>query len=97
MAKSIITKIDNYCFLCGRPASEVHHIFGAANRPLSERYGLTVPLCHWCHNEPPNGVHHNRENDLLLKRIGQTRFEQVYPDLDFLELFGKNYKEEDEA
>ena len=92
MAKSIITKIDNYCFLCGRRASEVHHIFGGPNRALSEKYGLTVPLCHWCHNEPPNGAHHCKETADLLHKIGQTRFEQEYPELDFLELFGKNYK-----
>ena len=37
------------CFLCGRNGRgdrlERHHIFGAANRKLSEKYGLTVWLC----------------------------------------------------
>lgn len=92
MSKSIITQLDGYCFLCGRRATETHHIFGGANRSLSEKYGLTVPLCHWCHNEPPNGAHHNKETADMLHKIGQTRFEQVHPELDFLEIFGRNYK-----
>lgn len=94
MAKSIITQIDDYCYICGRRATETHHVFGGASRGLSEKYGLKIRLCHWCHNEPPNGVHHNRENDLMLKKLAQTRFEQVYPELDFREIFGKNYKED---
>ena len=92
MAKSIITQISEFCFLCGRRATEVHHIYGGANRGLSEKYGLTVPLCHACHNEPPHGAHHNKETADMLKAIGQVRFEQEYPNLDFREIFGKNYR-----
>lgn len=92
MAKSIMTALMGYCFICGNAASEVHHIFhGTANRKLSEKYGLTVPLCHRCHNEPPDGVHFNRENDLALKRAGESMFRLKYPDLDFVEVFGKSY------
>lgn len=89
--KSIITDKDT-CYLCGRRATETHHIFGASNRKFSEKYGLKVPLCHWCHNEPPFGVHHNRENDLVLKRVGQTLFTKYYPSENFVEIFGRNYK-----
>lgn len=91
MAKSIITPHGEYCFICGRRATEKHHIFGGPNRRLSEKYGLTVPLCHWCHNEPPNGVHFNREADLELKKLGQARFQSTYRDLDFLAIFGRRY------
>ena len=61
------------CFLCGRSDwIEAHHIFnGTANRKKSEKYGLTVHLCHWCHNEPPHGVHYNQKMDTRLKQIGQ--------------------------
>lgn len=46
------------CDLCGKYGYlELHHIFGGANRSLSEKYGLVVNLCHECHNEPPEGVH----------------------------------------
>lgn len=64
------------CFLCGRYAyTETHHIFGAANRRLSEEDGLVVNLCHACHNTPPNGVHFNKANMTMLRVMGQQRYE----------------------
>lgn len=94
--KSIITN-KKTCFMCGSHRDiEIHHIFGGyANRKLSDRYGLVVPLCHYCHNEPPNGVHHNIENDLKLKQLGQVAFNCEYPELNFVEIFGRNYLDED--
>jgi hypothetical protein len=38
------------------------------------------------------GVHHgNKELDMKLKRMAQRRFEEVYPELSFLAVFGRNY------
>lgn len=40
------------CWLCGRNGTaeplDKHHIFGGAYRKKSEKYGLTVYLCHEC-------------------------------------------------
>ena len=92
MSKSILQEDNEICFLCGRwGASEWHHIFGGANRKLSEQYGLKVRLDHNCHNEPPNGVHYNKKNMDALRKIGQQAFEKTYPDLDFRKIFGVNY------
>ena len=89
---SIITNDFESCFLCGSHNwIEVHHIFGGANRTKSTKYGLVVPLCHYCHNEPPNGVHFNKERRTYLNKLGQEAFEKHNPDLDFLRIFGKNY------
>lgn len=92
MSKSIIQLDETRCFLCGKclPLEE-HHIFGAYNRPKSEFYGLKVKLCHSCHNEPPNGVHHNKQAMQNLHEMGQRAFEAHYPEEDFSEIFGKNY------
>ena len=82
------------CFLCGRYAPvETHHIFGAALRKKSEKYGLTVDLCHWCHNEPPEGVHHNAAAMLALHRYGQEKAmrENGWSIDDFRREFYKNY------
>lgn len=80
------------CEICGRTGwIERHHVFGGANRKLSEKYGLVADLCHWHHNEPPTGVHFNRKNDLYLKRKYQRKFEIEHPDLNFREIFGRNY------
>ena len=63
---------------------ERHHIFGGANRSLSERYGLVVDLCHHCHNEPPDGVHFNPDRMQLLHETGDTVE-------GFIAKFGTNY------
>ena len=90
--KSILTQEMNKCYLCGSKSwIEFHHIFGGANRDKSTKYGLVVPLCHYCHNEPPNGVHHNAERMKQLRQIGQKKFEEIYPELNFRSIFGKNY------
>ena len=89
------------CFLCGRYAyTERHHIFGAANRKLSEQDGLVVDLCPDCHNRPPNGVHFNKERMDALRRYGQTVYENnLIADgktrqearTAFIKRYGKNY------
>lgn len=93
-AKSILQTDDDICFICGgRGASEWHHIFGGAYRSKSERYGLKVRLHHDCHNEPPNGAHHNKEVMDELHRIGQMAImEREGQDISwFISEFGKNY------
>jgi len=90
--KSIIQLNSERCFLCGGIATEWHHIFGGFNRNNSEKYGLKVKLCHNCHNEPPQGAHHNKRVRKMLEIIGQEAFEQAYPALNFLQIFGRNYK-----
>ena len=83
-----------YCVLCGSSRRiEKHHIFGGALRKKSEKYGLTVYLCHFCHNEPPNGVHFNKDKMLQLKQYGQRKVmaEQGWTTEKFIEEFRKNY------
>lgn len=86
------------CFLCGRNGNgdrlERHHIFGAANRPLSEKYGLTVYLCgERCHRTGRYSVHQNAEVADYLHRYGQRKAmqEQGWTAEEFKDIFGKNY------
>lgn len=89
--RSIISE-EKECYFCGSMRwLEVHHIYPASNRKNSTKYGLVVYLCHYCHNEPPNGVHQNRERMDYLRAVGQRRFNEVYPELDFFKIFGRNY------
>lgn len=90
--RSIMTTNDEQCFLCGSYGPlEWHHIFGGANRINSEKYGLVVPLCHSCHNEPPYGVHFNRECMDDLRARGQRMFESIASHDEFMRIFGRNY------
>lgn len=89
---NIMTNDRKHCYLCGSSEwIEWHHIFNGPFRSKSTMYGLVVPLCHYCHNEPPNGVHYNYENNLKLKKEAQKRFMECYPELEFMEIFHKNY------
>jgi len=85
------------CFLCGRWARlEEHHIFGAALRNKSKKYGLTVYLCHRCHNEPPFGAHHNAKTMQALHEYGERKWLQEHNATieDFRREFYKNYLED---
>jgi hypothetical protein len=78
---------------------EWHHVFGAALKKKSEKYKLMVRLCHYCHNEPPNGVHQNKERRQRLQAYAQKKAMDHYgwSREDFRREFYKNYLEEDET
>ena len=90
---SIITKDFERCLICGTYQNiHKHEIFyGTANRKLSIKYGLVVPLCARHHNMSNQGVHFNKNLDIKLRIQGQKAFEFHYPDLDFIKIFGRNY------
>lgn len=83
------------CFLCGKTGNlDRHHIFGGPFRKKSEKYGLTVDLCHdTCHIFGPDSVHQNRETMLKIKRYGQRKVmtENGWTTEQFIKEFGKNY------
>ena len=82
------------CAICGSTQwLELHHVYNGPFRKKSERFGAVVDLCHYCHNEPPNGVHHNAENMRKLKAIYQEKIMEEYgmTERDFIREFGKSY------
>ena len=85
--------LTDKCFFTGAENGlECHHIFGGnPNRKLSEKYGMKVMLHYTRHNQPPLGVHHNLDLNLELQQFGQRKFQEMYPELDFIKIFGKNY------
>lgn len=90
------------CFLCGcyMPV-EQHHIFrcvGGASRTKSDKLGLTVDLCHGCHQASPVSAHRCAETDRKLKRFGQRKamLEQGWDKNTFIREFGRNYLDEDD-
>lgn len=90
MKKGIITDEWDKCFLCGSPyILETHHaIHGVGNRKCADKFGLVVPLCHICHTNLHDHGFHDRE----LQALAQEKFEETYPDKDFLKIFGRYYK-----
>ena len=90
--KSVIQLDYNNCYMCGATVGlEEHHIFTSSNRKKSEKYGYKVRLCSNHHRGSPDGIHHNRKFDLLLRRIAQEYFEETNTRQEFINLFGRNY------
>lgn len=96
--ESIIQKDKTHCFICGMNSNleplDCHHVYGAADRKTSEKYGLKVYIHHHkCHIFGENSVHKNAEVDRALKRLVQKRAMKYYGWTveQFRELFGKNY------
>ena len=69
---------------------EKHHIFGGANRKISEKYGMVEDLCAECHRGN-NGIHFNKEMMLRYKQKHQRIFEEKYGHEAWMELIKKNY------
>jgi len=90
--KSIMSN-DKSCYVCGRETNlHKHHIFGGANRKISERYGCWVYLCAYHHNMSYEGVHFNRDLDLKLKESCQMIWEQRFEGRsEFRRIFGKSW------
>ena len=105
--ESILHKKDGTCYLCMMLHDEYrihkglhehkhrtlheHHIFGGPTRIHSEEEGLKVYLCPEHHEHGPEAAHKNADVADILHRIGQQAFEREYPNLEFREIFGKNY------
>jgi len=105
MSKSIMHQKDGTCYLCmmlkgdydDHKITEEHHaVFGTANRKLAEHYGLKVYLCPEHHKTGKEAVHKNYKIARRLQQDAQKVFEAKYPNLSFREIFGINYKTEDE-
>ena len=83
------------CFFCGRRENiERHHVYyGQGRRKISEKYGAVVDLCHYCHNEPPDGVHQNPERRRHLEQLFQFKLmeEQGWDTQEFIDHIGRNY------
>lgn len=87
-----IMQDGRFCYLCGSKVGlESHHIFGGvANRPISEKYGLKVWLCHECHTGT-DGAQYNKAKNLLLKQQAQRAFEKNHTRAEWMQLIRKNY------
>ncbi len=93
MSKSIISN-ERECLVCKtKQGLHKHHIFyGTANRKKSEKYGCWCYLCGKHHNLSSEGVHFNKALNQKIQSKCQARFEELYPDLDFIKIFGRSYR-----
>ena len=73
---NMITEYNDYCIICGRPRTDMHHIFkGNKQRRLATEDELLIPLCHE-HHLGNISVHQTYELNVLCEIIGQLAFEK---------------------
>lgn len=91
---SLFTNDLTKCIICGKSPINKHEIFGGKNRLRSIEFGLVIPLCTCEHHNQIEckGIHFNKQLQKEWKTKGQVIFETTYPDLNFIDIFGKSYK-----
>lgn len=88
---------EDMCYLChsyksyGNPM-QVHHCLHGIYRKAADKYRLTVHLCVNCHV----ALHDRGVNDNSLERLAQRTFEKKYGHELFMQVFGKNWLDDEE-
>lgn len=80
---SIFTDNLDKCYFCNRPRDDLHELLGGRNRNNSMRYGLVLPVCREHHNEIQHSIEY--------KKMTQKKFQEAYPEIDFVDVFKINY------
>ena len=80
------------CAICGKSYACTHVVYyGNPNAALSQKYGMTMRLCEYCHKDSKEGIHNNKEFRDRVQKEYQQKFIETYPELNFKDIFGKNY------
>lgn len=84
--------LEGGCWVCGKYPTERHHVWGASNKKISDKYGFIAHLCADHHRGQPNGIHGgNIELSTALRKYFQTEFEKEHLRFDFEKMIGRNY------
>ena len=79
---------EGRCYVCDTTEGvEVHHIFGAADRPISDREGLFIHLCRKHHEE----THRDAKLMQTLHEVGQEQWERTHSREEFIKTFRQSY------
>lgn len=84
-------KYDDICSICGNIGAELHEVYYGKNRQLSIQYKMQIRLCANHHRIGKSAIHNDKDFSDRIKREYQEKFIVMYPDLDFVKIFGKNY------
>ena len=69
----MITKYEDYCLICGKPKTDIHHLcWGNSKRTLADTDALTIPLC----REHHEAMHNTKEMQVMSHIVGQLFYER---------------------
>lgn len=76
------------CWVTGTTIDlDKHEIFGGANRQISMKWGMVIELSRKWHDLAKL----DEFVRLFFQKWGQRQFEKMYPEEDFVKIFGTNY------
>lgn len=85
---SLFTDDKSKCMFCGSTYKLTwHEIYPGRNRQNSMKFGLCLRMCLKCHEKHQEDSTFNNEWHIR----GQIKFNEVYPDLRFEDIFKINY------
>ena len=88
-----ILQDEKKCFITGATEPlDVHHCFHGPRRAAADRWGCWIWLRRDLHRELHDK---NKALDKMIEQTCQTRFEELYGHEKFMEVFGKNYLDEE--
>jgi len=83
------------CYFCGCRAVQTHHIYGGANRDLSEKYGCTARLCLEHHDKVHKSPDRSYMNTLRVE-CEKWFIKQYNTDIEgFRNIFMRNYLDDE--
>lgn len=93
MTNSILPTQKGVCYVCGaRCQTDVHHVFGGANRNDSTKYGLLVDLCRVCHRRAhEHPIEFEKKYKLKAQAQETAMIFYGWTIADFRRRFRKNY------
>ena len=92
---SVFTDDLDTCIITGQSkeqdaAVEIHHIFGAANKAASERYGFIIPIVALWHKLASYSIHQDMQLNIYWKRKCQQYWlKNIGTKEEFIAEFGK--------
>lgn len=81
-------KDQRFCQLCGREATETHHVFNGAFKKKSEEDGYLLRLCHSCHIEKVHQIASLREK---IKAEAQRDYESKFGHEAYMKRYRRSY------
>ena len=87
MKKSTITDYLDFCLLCGKPNTEIHHCLSGSDRNNADIDGLYIGLCRECHNF----IHQYPQALVMSKIIGQLAYERKHTREEFRARYRHSY------
>lgn len=86
-SQSKISNFPDYCLLCGKPSTDIHHCLSGSDRKHADEDGIYISLCRDCHSF----IHKHPQALVMSKIIGQLAYEREHTREEYLSRYRHSY------